>query len=249
MNTVVKFRAPKFKPLPTELTPASIREAILPAKIVAMSRAVAACRELPELLNYKKTIDGLAAAARTIQHEIPEQVAMLNRTAKEAMIKMGELLLQYRGDVDANSYPGQRGFTKDKGTRLSERHQVAKSLGIPPRIVAATTRVASSPARAIDLVLSSASPSFQQSVRENSSRIPPLKKSSSKVPYSDAMIEVCGAGTRLAHAVLCLRHTPLEPFARLTAPERVTVKAKITEAQELLDAMLQRLERSEMVAA
>jgi hypothetical protein len=95
-NPMVKFDKPKFKALPGELTPEIIHEGILPVKIEAMSHAIAACQSLPELLSYKRPIDGLAAAAKTIK-EIPEYAQRMKQVQKEALNRLGELLSQYNG--------------------------------------------------------------------------------------------------------------------------------------------------------
>jgi hypothetical protein len=99
-SAAVVFKAPKFKPLPGELTPAVMGDALLPVKIEAMSRAITACQSLPELLAYKKPIDGLAAAAKTIK-EIPEYARRMKRVQKEAIFRMGELLSLYTSTFDA----------------------------------------------------------------------------------------------------------------------------------------------------
>jgi hypothetical protein len=95
MQNVVTFKQPKFKPMPSELTPAVINGATLPVKVEAAKRAIAACCDLSELLTWKNKLAALAAAAKIAR--MPEMARDVNRVHKEAIFRMGEILLQYNG--------------------------------------------------------------------------------------------------------------------------------------------------------
>jgi hypothetical protein len=95
MQNIVIFKEPKFKPMPGELTPAVINGATLPVKIGIAQRAIAACCDLSELLTWKDKLAALAAAAKMAK--MPEMARDVNRVHKEAILRMGELLLQYSG--------------------------------------------------------------------------------------------------------------------------------------------------------
>lgn len=251
MKNVAVFKAPALKPLPGELTPSAIREAVLPVKIVAMSQAIAKCTELPELLNYKKTVDGLAAAARTIKHEIPEQVAMLNRTAKEAVFRMGELLLTYNGTgktyIVKNTGKHARNVGHVPRVEESERSKVARSVGISRSTITAAARLAAAPAdvRASILRNDKISAGAQQMSRSVSPRTSrgTQHRTSDKLGLilhgREHFAAIRGRG--LTDVLAVLRGVPLDAFADLTPEERKAVKAKIVECQELLDEMDRRL--------
>jgi hypothetical protein len=243
-----KLKPVVLKPLPGELTPSVIREAVLPIKVAGMRRALAACTELPELLNYKRTIDGLAAAARTIKHEIPEMVKDMNRLEKEALIKMGQLLLQYSDYSQAipaatRSPKGQAIKGGGGGSLKSDRRKVADSLGINPNTVVRTVRIASAPKDCLEQIL--ASPRRDLALLATMAPVRQTKGYKTP-PHSDAMRRVVGGPMNsrgLNVAVANLKYVDLDAFDALTPEERKSVKAKIVEAQELLDAMDQRLSR------
>jgi hypothetical protein len=269
MKNPVKFNKIILKPLPSELTPLMIRDAILPAKIIAMSNAISKCVELPELLNYKRTVDGLAAAARTIKHEIPEQVAMLNRTAKEAVMKLGALASQYsnegtpRLDVERIRSEASKGKTPvniaaDIGLTphvvrkvingynprhdcgLSPRGMLHTQLGVDRKLIVSAVRIAAAPKKIRERIL--ADDAIPANAYVMSLKTPRLYKGGAK-PLSDAAANILGDASkvRLRGAATALRNVSFDAFAQLTDNERKTVREKIIECQELLDAMMQRL--------
>jgi len=127
MSNDVVFKAPKFLPMPGELTPEATREALLPAKINAMSRAIAAAQSLPELMNYKKPIDGLAAAAKTLK-EFPEYARSMKRVQKETLERMGQLLLAYKSAWStgiANLLPPK--LTQEQAIEARRRHAAGET--------------------------------------------------------------------------------------------------------------------------
>ena len=134
MQNVVVFRQPKFKPLPGELTPAVINGATLPVKVEAAKRAIAACCDLSELLAWK---DKLAALAAAEMARMPEMARDVNRVHKEAIFRMGEILLQYKAGVP--------GFRVKGSKEKSERIKLAESVGINPTLSKQATRLASAP--------------------------------------------------------------------------------------------------------
>jgi hypothetical protein len=256
----VKYKPPVFKPLPGELTPSVIREAVLPVKVAGLRRALAACTELPELLNYKRTIDGLAAAARTIKHEIPEMVRDMNRLQKEAIFKMGDLLSAYntrmsREFIMPDGSSARKGKFWVKGCKQkavpSERYRVGQSLGLKKELIRDAIRLSRMEPSVRENVIADESIT---NLRKQCVHLAP-KVNVSSPSYSDSMAVVMGSGYRatstrgLSQVLACLKAIPLDAFDRLAPEERKAVKAKIVEAQELLDAMDERLNRRARTAA
>lgn len=233
MKTLVVFKAPELRPLPSEATPALIREAVLPVKIAAMSRAIANCTDLPELLNYKRNIEGIAAAARTLKKEIPEAVGGLNRVAKETIFRLGVLLLTYNGST---ATPGVRGSIR------SERHKVAIKLGIPSSLVGASTRLAAAPKKVQDQLL------YNEAISpcaESMSRHAPRVSNKGRVSRSGDLGSIMkgNSGCGLVPVFYLLKRIPMDAFSKLETDERKVVRAKISEIMELLDEMDQRCDR------
>jgi hypothetical protein len=139
MMNVVSFKAPKFKPLPGELTPAVINGATLPVKVEAAKRAIAACCDLSELLTWKDKLAALAAAAKMAR--MPEMARDVNRVHKEAIFRMGEILLQYKATASspaanpARLTPAQVAEAKDRSKKGESQVSISRDFGVNQKVV------------------------------------------------------------------------------------------------------------------
>lgn len=239
MQNVVTFREPKFKPMPGELTAERIREATLPVKVETARRAIAACGDLSELLTWKDKLAALAAAARMAK--MPDMARDVNRVHKEAIFRMGELLLQYK----------TTGASRSRGVP-SERYRAAESVGIGYGLVGSVTRVAAAPKAVRERILSDDRIPANATIMARNA-----PKRLTRAGYkkdSDAAVRIFQGITRLesmtknggsqkglTSIAVNLRAVPLANFCDLTPEENQRAKKLVVEMQEILDAMLQRL--------
>jgi hypothetical protein len=243
MMNVVTFKAPKFKPMPGELTPAVINGATLPVKVEAAKRAIAACCDLSELLTWKDKLAALAAAAKMAR--MPEMARDVNRVHKEALLRMGEILLQYKG-----THGGHKGEKiSGKGTTPSERTIVAKSLGIPKSTVTGVCRLAKAPKSVIRDILDN------DAMPPNALKMGGAAPRTSKVNYGhntytdSARIFFTGRKTSFGNggtvgmtsAAACLRNTDLSVIPQMTNEEKRRARKLVVEMQEILDDIDRRL--------
>jgi hypothetical protein len=226
-HAVIKRR--ELMPLPGEFTRELINGATLPVKIEAMRRQISECTELPELMRYKAAAEGLAAAVRIIKEVGPEQIRCANEMVADAWRRGGELLMQYSGVARG------RGKGSGHGTGPSPRAQIYRSLGLSKPHAMDMVRIAKAPLKKV----------YQGTQRSISLRavamLLPRFEKTGRVPQSDAMTRVVGRGQPyrggLSKALYLLHEVDLSAFAELTPDERKIVKAKITEAMEMLDEM------------
>ena len=243
---------PKFKPLPSELTPAVINGATLPVKVEAAKRAIAACCDLSELLTWKDKLAALAAAAKMAK--MPELSRDVNRVHKEAIFRMGELLLQYSSGATLEVRTLGTGRTGELHvpTGPGERARVAKQLGISKAAVAWSTRLARNATpdqRERILATDSVGPAPARMV--NYGKVAPMhpgKKKDSEAAaiflrgYNPRTGAYSGHSGGLGPIATHLKSLDLSPIASLTQEEKQRAKKYIIEMQEILDAMMQRLE-------
>jgi len=240
MKNVVTFQAPKFRPMPGELTPAVINGATLPVKIGIAQRAIAACCDLSELLTWKDKLAALAAAAKMAK--MPELSRDVNRVHKEAIFRMGEILLQYTATA---KFVGGRG----RGPEKSERRLVADSVGLSKFDFTAATRIANAPLdiRAKILADDTLPASTTRIIRHVPARKPSgrtLATDAAKLFISGKTSDHVRTGGGLLEAARILNATALDSIPLLTPEEKQRAKAFIVEMQEILDAMMQRLDLS-----
>jgi hypothetical protein len=242
MLNVVSFKPPKFKPLPGELTPAVINGATLPVKVEAAKRAIAACCDLSELLTWKDKLAALAAAAKIAR--MPEMARDVNRVHKEAIFRMGEILLTYKAHLGIK-------ITRDKNGKIfktnmiSDRGRVAESLGISKCDRTGAVRLASAPIQFKESVL--ADDKLPPVPRIMANRVPvhrPTKRASSDA----ALIVISGKdsfGRNISGGLLPalgkLKNTSLERIAELTLMEKQRARKLVVEMQEILDEIDRRL--------
>lgn len=234
--------------LPPSITAVAIREATLPVKIEAARRAIANCTDLPELMRYRDAAQGIAAAVKVMKNVAPEMISQANRMSKEAIIRMGALLLKYNGEAPISA----RG-TKDNGgpsytgRDFSERTKIYKSLGIPRSLATESTRLALAPKKVLNRIIND--DSISAAPRQMITEVPTRRaaRPGAGFSHSDPMRMImngtyaAGGTGGLNKVTWNLKKVDLNEFKLLTPEERKTVKAKIVECQELLDAMEQRL--------
>ena len=244
MQNVVVFRQPKFKPLPGELTPAVINGATLPVKVEAAKRAIAACCDLSELLTWKDKLAALAAAAKMAR--MPEMARDVNRVHKEAIFRMGEILLQY------NDTPVRK--NKPKGcTEKSERRTAAAAAGISHHTAIDASRIARAPLVIKESILKD--DSIPASPRQMAQRTPRLSSTSTRglaMAYSPAAaflfkgprsIPGLSGGGGLSQSAHLLKNLNLASinFFQLTPAEKQRARKLVVEMQEILDEIDRRL--------
>ena len=237
---VVVFREPRFKPLPGELTPSLIREATLPVKVEAAKRAIAACCDLSELLTWKDKLAALAAAAKMAR--MPEMARDVNRVHKEAIFRMGEILLQYNAESIVMS---------GAGSKRSERREAAEAAGVPKNTAIRAARLASAPREIRERLLaddkipaSAASMTTPRWVpRSNSVRSTKLAQNSDAANLFFRGINEDGhrKNAGLNSAVSIMRALPLDLARELTPEEKQRARKLVVEMQELLDEVDRRL--------
>lgn len=238
MKRMVVFNEPHLRALPGQITPQFVREVALPLKIQAMSRAITACTDLSQLLEYKSTADALAAAVRTVKHVVPEECARLNTVAKEALLRMGQLLNTYSNLAVNKPTKGHKGFN---GSTPSPRGDISRRLHIPRHITVAATRLADSPADMIQSVLSD--PKVTANIQKIIRHLPVRRQAPQA--YSGAAREIFGSSTAgrygLAQVASVLKRIPLSYVEKLTYSERTKARALVVECQEILDEIDLRL--------
>lgn len=233
-RAVIEYR--DTKPLPSTVTDVAVRGATLPTKIEAARRAIAECVDLPELLRYQDQAQGLAAAVRVMKSVAPEMVANANRMCKEAILRMGQLLLEYSGEKESHGTKMQSGCRVPIPPTHSPRSLVAMAHGIHINVKTEAVRVASAPKSVIRKILESDDiPPNSRSMAQAA----PRTRAPIKPGYGDAMRLIMrkSQGHGLVYACMGLRNIDLGAFAQLTPDERKVVKAKICEIMELLDEM------------
>lgn len=252
--------------LPAEITPARITAAALPGRVEAARMALARCEDLSEVMNWKNAADGLAALAKTLK-VAPELIASTNRLVKDAILRMGQLLVKYPTERTAVKVaPFTVKLPKSKKDRLGRqreaitivrdtipgknaRTEIAETAGIPKHIAIQAARVAEAPRATQQKIL--ADNKIKPSSRAMAAACPSRQPGEFKgVHHSDAMRRVTrgpsGNGSYGLHgAKYCLKTIPLNEIRRLTTEERKTVYTHVTECLELLDAISQRLDATE----
>jgi hypothetical protein len=227
MKNMIRYNARTLGNLPTEVSNDRVNAAILPAKIEAASRAIAACESLPELLKYRSQAEGLAAAVKIMKKTAPDMVRAANNLVADAWRKGGELLLQYNGDRLALG--GARGTSK------SDRSKTAEKLGLGKHEVTYLTRLAAAPAETVRELAQSTSSLFMASARA------PLRVTNrSAHAATTAYRRVMGSGdypSRLTTGGSCIRRVDIDDVRALDASEKKLVRVKVAEIMELLDAI------------
>ncbi len=246
MRDIVKFKQPKFKTLPTEITPQVISRAIIPLKLEEARRALAKC-DLKELLGWKDTLAALAAAAKAAR--MPELARDVNRVHKEAIFTMGELLLRYSGKavykgLEKNTQVGRtdkRHLTPHVPKMgLGERQTIANSLGLPGPIVSNATRLASVSKTVREQILNN------DNVPPNPTRMVrfvPRLSERGKVIFTDAARAVIAGADKngkssnigLGVASRALRQLPMGLIMSLSPEEKIRAKGLVFEMQTILD--------------
>lgn len=233
---IVTFREPKLKPMPGELTQERVSGAVLPLKIAAMSRAVADCTDLPQLMTYKQPIEALAAIAKALRKTMPQAARDMNRVSKELIFRQGELLLQYEGAPIRR--PGTHGPSQ------SERAEVAELIGLDmTRHVVPSVRLAAAPPTVRDTILA------DDRIPANAQRMAksaPRRTTAGGFVYSEVARaffsgmtgkSYSNSGRGLTNVLSAMRHIDASLVLQLTAEERQRAKAIITEMRGLLDAI------------
>lgn len=212
---------------PPSISRESINEATLPAKIETARRAIAQCTDLPELLMYKSQAEGLAACVRVMKHIGPEMIRNANCLVADAWMKAGELLKQYSNVAENLGY--------QRGRSLSDRITHAAELGLTKSQANNLVRIAAAPRPFVHELIQQSS-----SLRKIAEQTPVVYSGVGKTRHSDALSLIlrgpamnCG----LNIVVTALKKIELSKFHELIPDERKIVKAKITEAMELLDEM------------
>lgn len=237
---IVSFKAPKFKPMPGELTPAVINGATLPVKIGIAQRAIAACCDLSELLTWKDKLAALAAAAKMAR--MPEMARDVNRVHKEAIFRMGEILLQYNGGPQ---------FQPGKGATASERRTAANNAGIDKITASNAARLAAGSSSLRARILNDDRiPSNARLMAQHA----PRRREVIGLAYSDAAnILFSGAtqeqrmygkatGSRgMSKAANALKCLDLSVISQLTPEEKQRARKLVVEMQEILDDIDRRL--------
>lgn len=247
MKNIVTYEKPTLRPMPGELTTDRINGATLPVKIEAMSNAIRACGDLPELMTYRRPVDALAAAAKALKDTMPRAAMDMNRVAKQLVLRMGELLLQYSHEsvIHTRSANGRA-----QGRTTSDRTKVAREVGIKPTVLSQIVRFARAPKDIQERVLNTDAISSNPVVM---ARNAPRQNIGGKA-FSDIAREIFSGHTKqsflttavgnrggLAGASRNLKGVPLDKISQLTSEEKITARKLIVEMQEILDAMMQRL--------
>ena len=230
MRNIVVFNPPRFKPLPFEITPQVIADAPLPVKIETAKRAIAECCDLSELLQWKDQTAALAAAAKAAK--MPELAQGANRVCKEALLRMGQLLLRYKSPIGG-------------GGPRSPRTKAATEAGIRPFMRKAVTRFAAAPAEVIASVLNN------DKVTANCERLNralPPQRAHVGPKYSDEARKffrgVAHTGNSgLTGLVITARTVDISLIPYLTETEKQRARAVLTEVQEICDKIDQGLSR------
>lgn len=246
MRNVVVFKEPKFKPMPSELTPAVINGATLPVKVEAAKRAIAACCDLSELLTWKDKLAALAAAAKMAR--MPEMARDVNRVHKEAIFRMGEILLQYNGKP-------QKGCI-GRGQAPSERTKAAQSVGITKHDIVSIARLASAKKIVRERILQNDNvPAVARIMVKSTPIVSPRHQGlrGGYSPYSDAGSIVfqgltldeqrtkSRGGRGIVNAASILRTIEIDKVALLTFEEKQRARKLVVEMQEILDKIDQQL--------
>jgi hypothetical protein len=230
---MVKLPAVRTKPMPGELTPAAVSEALLPVKITKLRQAVAACTNLPELLRYKRAIDGLAAAAKTLTKELPEAAKDLRRVQKETIFKLGDLLNEYNG-VSVSQKP-------------SDRRKAIDSLGIPLKIAGNAARLASASAKVRREIITTENIKISNMHRAAPPRPGSTGKIKPAVYGTDAAslvfmgqtvesLRAADSGHKgLVPALRALRGVDASNAIHMTPAEKERAREMVNEMQEILD--------------
>lgn len=218
----MKFR--DTKPLPSEITDERVNNATLPVKIETARRAIAECRDLPELLRYRDQAEGLAAAVRTMKQVGPEMIRAANCLMADAWRKGGELLSAYSGVSKGGRTPNV----------MSLRHQIARDVGLSAQDTSHMVRVHKAPVESIY-----AAAQNSRRLSKVAARLPRLGRAPPNT-YSDsarAILKGSFGSNGLTQAAGIIRNIDIANFKLLTPEECKVVKAKITEIVELLDEM------------
>lgn len=226
MKQIVVFREPKIKPLPPSITKEKMQAAQLPARLERVKQALAECYDLSELLMWKDQAAAICAAAKAAK--MPDIAKGANRVCKEALLRLGQLLSRYSSV--------QSGRTK------SDRRKAIDAAGTNPEVAKTAVRLATTPKQIREAVLS------DDSITANYARIGQVlarrdpRGSNGGVVRSDAYVKVMSGSTiasshGLTTAVSSLRNIDLAFVRALEPDEKKMVRAKVTEAMELLDAI------------
>lgn len=198
----------------------------LPAKLDRARQAIAECYDLSELLTWKDQAAAICAAAKAAK--MPELAKGANRVCKEALLQLGVLLKRYNSC--APIIPGKGSCGKGERNTVVEKHGLDKyTANIAVRFAATPEKVRES-ILADDRISASANRIKRQLARAN----PKVR-----VQASDAYIRVSGSNTGkgLTPALFGLRAVDLADVRALAPDEKKMVRAKVTEAMELLDAI------------
>lgn len=231
MQQIISYKAPKMQPLPGEITDARVRGAILPVHIETARAALVLCETLPELLTYRNSVEGLAAAVRVMKHVAPEMVRSANEMVADAWRKGGRLLLAYH-----NTPQSRLG---KHGRAPSERTVVAKGLGLSTSETSALVRVAQANESAVYAAMSKS-----RNLKLVATKLPRARGSEKygrKHTYGVLFSQIMGAAayggmglTRIRNGLAAIG---LDNVRALAPDEKKLVRAKVAEIMELLDAI------------
>lgn len=232
MKNVVTYTEPKLMPLPTSITDESVRSAILPVKIEAARRAIAECNDLPELLRYRDQVEGMSAAINVMKHVAPEIVASVNLMCKEAFLKLGDLLLEFRGRP-----VGCGRSRQNKGP--TPRTEVLEKLNIPRHIANTATRFAGAAPEIRSAILE------DDSIKSNPtairSAVPASQKgrAPSSFAYSALMHGEDKSRGGLRRVLEILEATDLQQFRSgiFVMDEKKRIRKTLTAISDLVDEM------------
>jgi hypothetical protein len=249
MMNVVTFKAPKFKPLPGELTSAVINGATLPVKIGIAQRAIAACCDLSELLTWKDKLAALAAAAKMAR--MPELSRDVNRVHKEAIFRMGEILLTYKTDARTEITTNKNNRTgKQVRHILSERGAAASAAGLSRHEASNAARAAQAPRAVREQLLQddAVAPNARRLAALSPRRVPPRKGDRSDAAAllfsglsSLQLKQKSATGRGLMAAAHALRSISADKIVGLTSEEKQRARKLVVEMQEILDDIDRRL--------
>lgn len=242
MRDVVVYREPKLKPLPPSVVAYEREKGVtLPTRLEHARKAIAACSDLSELLDWKDKAAAIAAAAKAAK--MPDLAKGANRVCKEALLRLGQLLLQYSG-AHTTIANGKRG-----GCVPSPRRQVASAAGIRKPVMTQATRFASAPRDVIERVLSD--DRIPANIEPIGRACPPQPNRGSRGAHmttrraSDEYNQIMRGrnsfggmdGSGLHRAYAAVKPVDVRKVRSLTPDEKKLVRAKVTEIMELLDAI------------
>jgi hypothetical protein len=232
VRDIVVFREPKLKPLPIAAQD-KMRDTPLLVRLQTAKTAIEACYDLSELLRWKDQAAAIAAAAKAAK--MPDIAKGANRICKEALLRLGQLLLTYSGV--ANKDPSAK-----RGRSPSDRARTVEQAGISEFVAVSATRFAAAPSDVIQRVLDEDRiPASPNTLVRNLPR-----RASGKTRLGGALSDwvLYGRdqfgrtqGMGLSQTAVHLRRLDMAAIREMPADEKNIVRAKVIEVIELLDAI------------